>query len=187
MTEFAVFVKTLTGNVSSLLKRFQESRTFEEKIDKEIKKLEANIRRKLQEFDKALEETTSTSTGYLVNFAQSITNSFAKLSRARNIVRAVTNTCRDVSATRRRGKLNKPPKKFPQNVKEDSQACIQDTGDSQSLDTSTVLSAGFARDGEHVVIGTPYGEPLEKIFNCSVIKLIKSDEEKSQCLMNWKA
>jgi len=121
MTEFAVFVKTLTGNVSSLLNRFQESQTFEEKIDKEIKGLEASIGQKLQEFDKALEETTNASTGYLINFAQSITSSFAKLPRVRNIVLAVAN----------RGKLNKLPKKSPQIIKEDSQIHIQDTGDNQ--------------------------------------------------------
>jgi len=149
MTEFAVFVKTLTGNVSSLLNRFQESQTFEEKINKEIKELEASIGQKLQEFDKALEETTNASTGYLINFAQSITSSFAKLPQVRNIVLAVAN----------RGKLNKLPKKSPQNVKEDSHARIENTGDDQ----------------------------LEKIFNCSVIKLVKSDGEKSKCLMNFKA
>jgi len=149
MTEFAVFVKTLTGNVSSLLNRFQESQTFEEKIDKEIKELEASIGQKLQEFDKALEETTNTSTTYLINFAHSITSSFAKLPRVRNIVLAVAN----------RGKLNKLPKKSPQIIKEDSQIRIQDTGDGR----------------------------LEKIFNCSVIKSLKSDGEKSKCLMNLKA
>jgi hypothetical protein len=158
MTEFAVFVKTLTGNVSSLLNRFQESQTFEEKIDKEIKELEASIGQKLQEFDKVLEKTTNSSTGYLINFAQSITSSFAKLPRVRNIVLAAANTCRDVSATRRRGKLNKLPKKSPQIIKEDSQIYIQDTGDSQ----------------------------LEKILSCSITKSVKSNGKKSKCLMHLK-
>ena len=60
VTEFAVFVKTLTKKVCSLLNRLGESRTFEEKIDKEIRELDAGIGQKLKEFDKALEETPDT-------------------------------------------------------------------------------------------------------------------------------
>ena len=148
MTEFTIFVKTLTKNVCSLLMHFLENQTFEEKIDKEIKELEAGIGRKLREFDKALEETTDTLTTYPINFAQGVTSSFAKLSRVRNIVLAAIS----------RGKLNKSLKKSPQNVKEDSHACIQDTGD----------------------------DPLEKILSCSIIKSVRSDEKKSKCLVHLK-
>ncbi len=120
VAEFAIFVKTLTKNVSSLLKRFEQSRSFEEKIDKEIKELEASIGRKLQEFDKALEETTNTSAGYLINFVRSIISSFARLPRVRNIVLAVAN----------RKKLDRPLKESSQNI-ENYQVEIPNPCDSQ--------------------------------------------------------
>lgn len=53
-TEFAIFVKTLTENVRSLLRRFQDGQGFEEKIDEEIRGLETCAGKKLKEFDKAL-------------------------------------------------------------------------------------------------------------------------------------
>ena len=77
VTEFAVFVKTLTKKVGSLLNRLGESRTFEEKIDKEIRELDAGIGQKLKEFDKALEETSSTLTIYPIKFVRNIAGSFA--------------------------------------------------------------------------------------------------------------
>jgi hypothetical protein len=51
LANFTNFVKTLTGNVSSLLKRSLKSHTFEEKIDMEIMELEACIGHKLKEED----------------------------------------------------------------------------------------------------------------------------------------
>jgi hypothetical protein len=65
MTEFAAFVKSLTKSVSSLLHRLQESQTFEEKIDKEIKELEAYAKGRLKEFDKTIEDTLIGRTGTL--------------------------------------------------------------------------------------------------------------------------
>jgi len=76
-TEFAIFVETLTENVRSLLNRLGESRTFEEKIDKEIRELDAGIGQKLKEFDKALDETTSTLTIRPVKLVRNIAGSFA--------------------------------------------------------------------------------------------------------------
>jgi archaellum component FlaC len=78
VTEFAVFVKTLTKKVCSLLNRLGESRTFEEKIDKEIRELETGIGQKLMEFDKALDETTSTLTIRPVKLVRNIAGSFAE-------------------------------------------------------------------------------------------------------------
>ncbi len=77
IAEFAVFVKTLTGNVGSLLKRFQAGQTFEEKIDKEIRELEAGVRRRLKEFDEALDETNRALTIRLISVARNIAGSFA--------------------------------------------------------------------------------------------------------------
>jgi len=70
--EFAIFVKSLTKNVSSLLNRPQQGQTFEEKIDKEMRELEANVGWRLKEFDKALDETNETLTTRLVKFARNI-------------------------------------------------------------------------------------------------------------------
>ena len=77
VTEFAIFVKTLTKKVCSLLNRLQESQTFEEKIDEEIRGLETCVGQRLKEFDKALEETSSTLTIYPIKFARNIAGSFA--------------------------------------------------------------------------------------------------------------
>ena len=70
--EFAIFVKSLTKNVSSLLNRSQQGQTFEEKSDKEMRELEANVGWRLKEFDKALDETNETLTTRLVKFARNI-------------------------------------------------------------------------------------------------------------------
>ncbi len=70
--DFVNFVKTLTKNVQSLLRRFQNSRTFEEKIDKEMKELETHVRRRLKEFDEVLQETPDTMTNRLNKYAGNI-------------------------------------------------------------------------------------------------------------------
>ena len=57
MSEFAIFVKTLTEKVCSLLYRFQENHTFEEKLDEEIKQLETYVKKRIKEFDEVLEYT----------------------------------------------------------------------------------------------------------------------------------
>jgi hypothetical protein len=77
VTEFAIFVKTLTKKVCSLLNRLGENQTFEEKIDKEIRELETGIGQKLKEFDKALDETTITLTIRPIKLVRNITGSFA--------------------------------------------------------------------------------------------------------------
>jgi archaellum component FlaC len=76
MTEFAIFVKTLTKKVCSLLNRLQESPTFEEEIEKEIRKLETGIGQKLKEFDRALDETNGTLTIHSIKFARDVAGSF---------------------------------------------------------------------------------------------------------------
>jgi hypothetical protein len=150
ITEFAVFVKTLTKNLCSLLKRFQENQNFEEKIDKEIRELETSISQRLKEFDKALEETNGSLTTRLTEFAREITGRLVKVLRGRNLVLTAADG-------RKTDKLLKKPTK---SIKEDSQARVQDTGDSY----------------------------LESVFNCSSIKSVKNnDGKKSKCLMDLKA
>ncbi len=77
ITEFVIFVRTLTENVRSLLRRFQEGHTFEEKIDEEIRGLETCVGQKLKEFDKALDETNGTLTIHPIKFARNVAGSFA--------------------------------------------------------------------------------------------------------------
>lgn len=81
LAEFAIFAKTLTKHVYSLLNRFQAKDTFEEKIDKEIKELEVIVKQRLKEFDKALDETKNTLTNCIISSAQNIAGSFTKLLR----------------------------------------------------------------------------------------------------------
>jgi len=57
ITGFVIFVETLTENVRSLLRRFQDGHTFEEKIDEEIRRLETCVGQRLKEFDRTLDET----------------------------------------------------------------------------------------------------------------------------------
>lgn len=111
MTEFAVFVKTLTENARSLLDRFQEGQTFEEKVDREMKELEAAVGQKLREFDKVIDETSDTITVRIIKLAHNITGGFSKLLQARNLVPTIVNG----------RKLDGPPKKSSRNIKENSQ------------------------------------------------------------------
>ena len=77
-TEFVIFVGSLTGKVRSLLRRFQDGHTFEEKIDEEIKGLETCVGQKLKEFDKALDETDGTLTIHPIKVTRNTAGSFAK-------------------------------------------------------------------------------------------------------------
>ena len=78
VTEVAIYVKTLTKKARSLLNRIQENQTFEERIDKEIGELDAGIGQKLKEFDKALDETSSTLTIRPVKLVRNIAGNFAE-------------------------------------------------------------------------------------------------------------
>ena len=78
ITGFVIVVETLTENVRSLLRRFQDGQTFEEKIDEEIRGLETCVGQKLKEFDKTLDETNGTLTIHPVKFAHNIAGSFAE-------------------------------------------------------------------------------------------------------------
>ena len=69
LVDFVNFVKTLTRNVHLLICRFQKvnGQTFEEKLDKEIKEMEAQVKRRLKEYDEALSGTSSTLKYRLLN------------------------------------------------------------------------------------------------------------------------
>jgi hypothetical protein len=77
ITGFVIFVETLTENVRSLLRRFQEGHTFEEKIDEEIRGLETFVGQRLKEFDKTLDETNGTLTIHPIKVARDVAGSFA--------------------------------------------------------------------------------------------------------------
>jgi hypothetical protein len=77
ITGFVIFVETLTENVRSLLRRFQDGHTFEEKIDEEIKGLETCVGQRLKEFDRALDETNGTLTIHPIKVARNVAGSFA--------------------------------------------------------------------------------------------------------------
>jgi hypothetical protein len=77
ITEFAIFVKTLTKNVCSLLQRFQTGESFEERIDKEIREVEAGVGRRLKEYDEALSDTLKNRLSkYISNKVESIKKFF---------------------------------------------------------------------------------------------------------------
>lgn len=65
LVDFVNFVETLTKSVQSLLRRYQKTQTFEEKLDKEMKELETQVKQRLKEFDEALSETSDTLTNRL--------------------------------------------------------------------------------------------------------------------------
>lgn len=59
---FVSYVKDLTRNVHSLLCRFQkvEGKTFEENLDREIERIEAQVKQRLKEFEEILSGTHQT-------------------------------------------------------------------------------------------------------------------------------
>jgi len=60
LADFANFVKSLTKKVGFVLEYFQKSSTFAEKVDRDIKELEAHIKAQLKRFDEILEGTPDT-------------------------------------------------------------------------------------------------------------------------------
>ncbi len=81
MTDFVDFTKTLSRDVRSLLSRFQEAhdRTFEEQLDKEIKRVESQMKRRLREFDSAFNETNNTVKSSVSKFVCGTLGSVGKL------------------------------------------------------------------------------------------------------------
>lgn len=121
LTEFTILVKTLARKVSSLLNRIQENRTFEEKIDKQIRELEVSVRHRLKDFDAALDETSGVLTICLINFAKNIAGGFAKLIKVKEIFLRMANS----------RKFGRHLEKSIQTIKEDLPAGTQDGVDNQ--------------------------------------------------------
>jgi len=141
ITEFAIFVKTLHRNLSSLLKRFQAGDTFEEKIDdREIKELEAGIGRKLKEFDKALDESKATLTARLIKFTRNITGGVGNLYQVRSFVLAVANR-------RKSDKISKKPAQ-DEDIEENFSAQVPNTNDDKLENLFNGLNIKSVRNGE---------------------------------------
>jgi len=70
VADFVSFVKTLTNDVRSLLTRFQEGRgrRFEKKFEKEVRQMETNLRKRLKEFDEALDRMNQIRKGRLSKY-----------------------------------------------------------------------------------------------------------------------
>lgn len=83
---FVNFVKTSTENIQSLLDRFQkaDSQTFEEKLEKEIKEIEAHIKQRLKEYDEALSGTSGTLKYRLCKYVSNKAASIKKFLRGKS-------------------------------------------------------------------------------------------------------
>jgi len=78
MVDFAHWVKSLTKKVPSVLECFRKSPTFAEKVDKDIKELEAHIKAQLKRFNEALEETPDTLTIRLSKYTKAMSGRMGK-------------------------------------------------------------------------------------------------------------
>lgn len=79
MVGFAHWVKSLTKKVQPILEHFQKTPTFAEKVDKDIKKLEAHIKAKLKKFNEILDETPDTQAIRLSRYANILSGTVRKL------------------------------------------------------------------------------------------------------------
>lgn len=78
LEDFVNFTKTLTKKVRSLLTPFQKSQTFEERLDRETKEIEIQVKQRLKEFDEVLSETSDTLKGRLIRYASNIVSGLAR-------------------------------------------------------------------------------------------------------------
>ncbi len=79
MVDFAHWVKSLTPKVPSVLKYFRKSPTFAEKVDKDMKELEAHIKAQLKRFNEILEEKPDTLAIRLGKYANILSETVRKL------------------------------------------------------------------------------------------------------------
>ena len=85
LVDFAAFVKTLAKQACSLLKRSKKSQTFEEKVDKEMKELEIQVKMRLKEYDEALRGTSNTLKDRLNKYISNKVESIKKFFRAKRV------------------------------------------------------------------------------------------------------
>jgi hypothetical protein len=75
--ECAAFVKSCAQSLSLMLSRLGETPTFEEEIDREIRELEASVRRRAREFDEILDGTKPSLTRRMVRLARNMAAGFS--------------------------------------------------------------------------------------------------------------
>lgn len=70
VADFVSFVKSLTNDARSLLTRFQEGRgrRFEKKLEKEVRQMETNVRRRLKEYNEVLDRMNQIRKGRLSKY-----------------------------------------------------------------------------------------------------------------------
>jgi hypothetical protein len=78
MVNFAHFVKPLTEKVHSVLEYFQKSPTFAEKVDRDMKELEAHIKVQLKRFNEVLDATHDTLAIRLSKYAKTLVGTASK-------------------------------------------------------------------------------------------------------------
>lgn len=79
MVDFAHWVKSLTKKVQLMLESFQKSPTFAEKVDKDIKELEAHIKAQRKKFNEILDETPDTLAIRLNKYAKALSERVWKI------------------------------------------------------------------------------------------------------------
>jgi len=72
MVDFAHWVKSIIRKVQPLLEYFRKSPTFAEKVDRDMKELEAHIKAKLRKINEVLEETHDTLAVRLSKYAKTL-------------------------------------------------------------------------------------------------------------------
>lgn len=78
LVDFAHFVRSLTQKTGSVLEYFQKSPTFAEKVDGDIKELEAHIKAQLKKFNEVLEEAPDTLAIRLSKYADTLSEAVWK-------------------------------------------------------------------------------------------------------------
>jgi len=79
MADFARWVKSLTKKVQPVLEYFRKSPTFAEKVDKDVKELEAHIKAQLKKFNEILDETSDTLAIRLSKYAKALSGRVWKI------------------------------------------------------------------------------------------------------------
>jgi len=69
-----------------LLSSFQKSQTFEGKIEKEMKEIEAHVKQRLKEFDEALSGTRDTLKKRLIKYLSNKVESLSKFFKGKRVV-----------------------------------------------------------------------------------------------------
>lgn len=79
MVDFAHWVKSLIKKVQPVLEYLRKSPTFAEKVDKDIKELEAHIKAQLKKFNEILDETPDTLAIRLSKYAKALSGRVWKI------------------------------------------------------------------------------------------------------------